>query len=108
MEVVEAISRNDRTVLSSDQGDLGDRFVGMNAPGWPYSVCRRCSLLLAGSYRSGTDLHLLVDVPDNGGPGSTHFVVEARLQRLTEGPNQCRTQRVIVLFLHSVSHMVLS
>jgi hypothetical protein len=30
----------------------------------------------------------------NGGPGSTHFVVEARLQRLTEGPIQRRTQRL--------------
>ena len=67
-----------------------------------------CWLLLAGRYRSGPDLHLLVDGPDNGGPGSTHFDVEARLQRLTEGPNQCRTQRVIVLFLHSVSHMAVS
>src|SRR5215469_17310105 len=79
-----------------------------NRPGRPYSVRRRCGLLLAGRYRGGTDLHLLVDVPDNGGPGSTYFVVEARLQRLTEGPNQRRTQRVIVLFLHSVRHVALS
>ena len=74
----------------------------------PYSVCRRCWLLLAGRYRSGADLHLLVDGPDNGRPGSTYFVVEARLQRLTEGPNQRRTQGVVVLLLHSVSHMALS
>src|SRR5271170_3596027 len=74
-----------------------------------FSLSRdRCWLSLAGGYRGGADLHLFVDGPDYGGPGSTHFVVEARLQRLTEGPNECRTHCVIVLFFHSVTHMALS
>ena len=55
------------------------------------SVEDRCRLLLGGRNRGGADLHLFVDGPDNGGPSSTHFVVETRLQRLTEGPNQRRT-----------------
>src|ERR1700747_348046 len=54
-------------------------------------------LLLGGRYRGGADLHLFVDGPDDGGPSSTHFVVEARLQGLTESPNQCRTQCVVLL-----------
>ena len=35
--------------------------------------------ILAGRHRGGADLHLFVDGPDKGGPGSTHLVVEARL-----------------------------
>jgi hypothetical protein len=67
------------------------------APGRPvFSLpTDKCWHLLAGRHRGGADLHLFVDGPDNGGPGSTHFVVEARLQRLRHAEADVRTRLLL-------------
>src|SRR5208283_343657 len=92
----------------SNSGTVTQLLPVANRRSWRWSSPVYCRLLLGGRYRGGADLHLFVDGLDNGGPSSAHFFVEARLQRLTDGPNQCRTHCVIVLFLHSVTHVALS